>query len=63
MKLLDLENKLLKDDVTNKNPLTQYDNTIRNSVKTLMLVLLALLHKRQGSNHPKRNITIKMIPS
>ena len=64
IKLLELENKLLKDDVTNKQ---KFMDTVlqQNSklVKTLMLALLALLHTRQRSSQLKGNITRNNIPS
>ena len=56
-KLLELENKLLKGGVTNKQKFI--DMILSHN---LMLVLLALLHARQESNHLKGNITINKIP-
>ena len=72
IKLLELENKLLKTNkniikiktilLINKNSLTHYYNIIQNSVKTLILVVLSLLQTRKGSNHMKSNILKKIIP-
>ena len=67
IKLLELEKNFFFGNkntmLTNKNSSTQHCKKIRNSVETLMLVLLTLLHTRQGSNHLKYNITRKWIPS
>ena len=65
IKLMELENKLLKDNVTNKQRFIDIilHNTVRNSLETLMLVVLSMLQTRQGSNRLKCNISRKKIPS
>ena len=46
---MELENTLLKDDVTNKQRFIDIilHNTVRNSLETLMLVVLSMLQTRQ----------------
>ena len=65
IKLMELENKLLKDNVTNKQRFIDIilHKTVRNSLETLMLVVLSMLQTRQGSNRLKCNISRKKIPS
>ena len=69
---MQLENKLLKDDVTNKQKFIdtlQHNSKLSQnfdigsiiSVSSIISVALSLLQTRQGSNHMKGNITRKMI--
>ena len=46
---MELENTLLKDDVTNKQRFIDIilHNTVRNLLETLMLVVLSMLQTRQ----------------
>ena len=63
-KLLELENKLLKDGVTNKKKVI--DTTLTHNSKlsqNFVLVALTLLHTRQESNRLKGNITRKKMLS